>query len=66
MMAKRWLLPILLGTSTLLIRQGWIPMDWASIQRDLHWQGPQQIQEHSKNTSLESAAGWPPGPQLMN
>ena len=55
MMAKRWLLPILLGTSTLLIRQGWIPMDWASIQRDLHWQGAQQIQEHSKNTSLEKA-----------
>ena len=52
-MATHWLLPILEATSTLLIRQGWIPMDWASIQRDLHWHGLRQIQEHSKKTALD-------------
>lgn len=61
-MAKRWSLLVLLMTMSLLMRQGWIQMDWQSILDDLHIQTPSQIQENSKIKSLQKAmpGGLPP------
>jgi len=54
-MAKRWILLILLLAAGLLVRQGWIQVDWPSIQRDLQLELPQQIQEKSKNRTIDKA-----------
>ena len=61
-MAKRWSLLVLLVTMSLLMRQGWIQMDWQSILDDQHIQASSQIQENSKTKSLQKAmpGGLPP------
>ena len=54
-MAKRWILLFLFLAGGLLVRHGWIQIDWPSIQRDLQLELPRQIQEKSKDRTVEKA-----------
>jgi hypothetical protein len=54
-MRKRWILLAVILAATALQRQGWITIDWASIQRDLHFDAPKQIQDHSKDAMVRKA-----------
>jgi len=46
---------MLIAAAAFIVRQGWVQVDWPSIERDLQLDMPQRIQEKSKNKAIEKA-----------